>query len=227
MSKEISHIGIILDGNRRFARSKGLPPWEGHRLGGEKGKELISKWMLELGLKELTLYTFSMQNFKRDPKEVKYLMKLFKEWLKSVNLDECNKNGVRVNFIGRIEMFSEDIQKLMRKMMDKTKDNNKHIVNFAMGYGGREEVVDAVNKILKEGKLKKVDEEKFSKYLYLQSEPDLIIRTGGARRTSNFLIWQSWYSEWFFTEKFWPEFEKEDLVKVMKEYKERERRFGK
>jgi len=227
MRKEIRHIGIILDGNRRYAKSRGLPLWEGHRLGREKGKELISKWMVELGIKELTLYTFSMQNFNRDPKEVKFLMKLFKDWLKSVDLEECEKNGVKVNFIGRIRLFSEDIQKLMKKMMEKTKDNNKHTVNLAMGYGGREEVVDAVNKILREGKLKKVDEKTFSRYLYLQSEPDLIIRTGGARRTSNFLIWQSWYSEWFFVEKFWPEFEKEDLVEIIEEYKKRERRFGK
>ena len=227
MVKEIKHIAIILDGNRRYAKSKGLPAWEGHRLGGENVKKLLTEWIIELKIKELTLYTFSIQNFERSEKEVKFLMKLFKDWLKFIDIDECREKGVKINFIGRIQLFSRDLQKMMEEVMEKTKGNSKHIVNFAMGYGGREEIVDAVNKILKEGKLKKVDEKIFSKYLYLQSEPDLIIRTGGARRTSNFLIWQSWYSEWFFVEKFWPEFEKEDLIKIIEEYKKRERKFGK
>ncbi len=223
----IKHLGIILDGNRRYATAKGLPPWEGHRLGIKNGNKLISEWMVDLNIKELTLYLFSMQNFNRDPKEVKFLMKLFKEWLKSLDFKELKKKGIKVNFIGRIYLFSKDIHSSMKEIMEKTKDNENHIVNLAMGYGGQEEIVDAVNTILKEGRLKQVDEKEFSKYLYLQSEPDIIIRTGGARRTSNFLVWQSWYSEWFFTEKTWPEFTKEDLVKVMEEYKKRERRFGK
>jgi len=228
------HIGIILDGNRRFAKKLMLKPWMGHEWGAKKIWQFL-EWCKELGIEEATLYTFSVQNFNRPKDEFDYLMQLFeKEFseVKAKGFEQFNESGVRVNFIGRIWMFPEAIQKLMHEIMEATKQNTKYRVNFAMAYGGREEVLDAVKKLgedIKAGKvdINKLNEEAFGKYLYLNSDPDLIIRTGGDKRTSNFLAWQSIYSEWFFVEKTWPELEKTDIVQIIEEFTQRERRFGK
>jgi tritrans,polycis-undecaprenyl-diphosphate synthase [geranylgeranyl-diphosphate specific] len=226
------HIGIILDGNRRFAKRLMIKPWKGHEWGAGKVEKLFD-WCKELKIKELTLYAFSAQNFNRPKQEFDYLMKIFfDEFDKLLKDERLMKDKVRITFVGRLWMFPKDVHMKMVELMDKTKNNDKYLVNIAMGYGGREEVMDATIKIakqIKSGELKVEDlnEEVFSKNLYFNSEPELIIRTGGERRTSNFLIWQSHYSEWFFLEKMWPEFEKEDLVKVIEEFKSRERRFGK
>jgi tritrans,polycis-undecaprenyl-diphosphate synthase [geranylgeranyl-diphosphate specific] len=231
MTNVPKHIAIVLDGNRRFSKRLMMKPWMGHEWGAKKVEKLLD-WCSELEIKELTLYTFSVENFNRPKDEFNYLMDLFRREFERIRHDErIHKNRIRVNFIGRIQMFPEDLQEKMRALMDATKDYDSHIVNFAMGYGGRQEVIDAVKKLaveVKNGRLDidKINEETFSKGLYLRDEPDLIIRTGGDKRTSNFLIWQSNYSEWFFLEKMWPEFEKEDLVKVIEEYGRRERRFG-
>lgn len=228
-----NHVGIILDGNRRFAKKLMLKPWKGHEWGAKKFEDVL-KWCHDLGIKELTAYTFSVQNFNRPKEEFDYLMDLFrKEATQYLQKDsDIEKYQVKVNFIGRIWMFPKDIQDLMHQLMEKTKTYQEHVLNFAMAYGGREEVIDAVRKLasdIKDGTLSvdQINEETFSRNLYTPDEPDLIIRTGGEKRTSNFLIWQSWYSEWFFIEKTWPEFEKEDFVKVIEEFQGRERRFGK
>ena len=229
------HIGIILDGNRRFAKRLMLKPFMGHEWGAKKFKEFLD-WCNELDVKEVTAYAFSEQNFNRPKVEFDYLMDLFKKEYDSQaspeNLAKLNEKGIKINFIGRIWKFPEHVQKSMKHLMDVTKKNTKRIVNLAMAYGGREEVMDAVQKIaadVKSGKLdvKSINEKVFGDHLYMNSEPDLIIRTGGDHRTSNFLIWQSHYSEWFFIDKSWPEMEKSDLLAVIDDYAKRERRFGK
>ncbi|MBI4017123.1 MAG: di-trans,poly-cis-decaprenylcistransferase [Candidatus Aenigmarchaeota archaeon] len=229
------HIGIIMDGNRRFAKKLMLKPWMGHEWGAKKVQKILD-WCQEAGIQELTLYAFSVQNFNRPKEEFDYLMNVFhKEFdnlMSSENQEKLKRQGLQISFIGRTWMFAPDIQEKMRKLMDMTKNNTKHRANFAMAYGGREEVIDAVKKIgeqMAAGKLTvdQINEEVFAANLYRNSDPELIIRTGGDKRTSNFLIWQSNYSEWFFIEKTWPEFEKEDLVKCINEFGQRERRFGK
>lgn len=221
------HIGIIMDGNRRWAKERGLDPWEGHKEGAKTLKRLL-EFLKEKGLKELTLYTFSVQNFNRSEAEKKFLFEIFKKEFKAILKDKkgLEKNQTRINFLGRIELFPKEIQELTKKIMESTKDYEKHILNFAFGYGGREEIIDAVNKALKEGK-KEVTEEEFENYLYNKSKPDLIIRTGKEKRTSNFLVFQGAYAEIFFTDKHWPDFTPEEMERILSEYCQRERRFGK
>ncbi len=230
-NKVPKHVGVILDGNRRLAKKLMLKPWKGHEWGAKKVEKLFD-WANELGIKELTLYTLSIENFNRPKTEFEYLMNLFKkEFTRFLNDPRVYERGLRVNFIGRLWMLDSELQDLMKKVEYKTKENNNLIVNFAVAYGGRQEVVDATRKIAEDVKLGKLDvnqinEEIFSKKLWNSSEPDLIIRTGGERRTSNFLNFQAAYSEWIFVDKHWPEFEKEDLVAAVKEYKQREIRRG-
>jgi len=230
VSKFPQRVAIILDGNRRYAKKLGLQPWKGHELGIKKLEELL-KWCLELSIKELTLYSFSTENFNRNKQEINFLFKLFKNKFKEMKNDsEVMKKGVRINLIGRIEMFPPDIRKAMLEVAEKTKNNKKLIVNFALAYGGRQEIIDSFKSILKNNpniNLNKINEGLITKNLYLRSEPDLIIRPGGEVRTSNFLTWQSVYSEWIFINKFWPEFTKKDLEDCIAEFKRRHRRFGK
>ena len=229
------HIGIIMDGNRRFAKKLMLKPWMGHEWGAKKVQKILD-WCQEIGIEEITLYAFSVQNFNRPKEEFDYLIDVFRKEFDNLmtaeNQEKLRAQGLQVAFIGRLWMFAQDIQEKMHKLMEMTKNNTKYRVNFAMAYGGREEVIDAVKKISEQvaaGKLQicQINEQVFATHLYRNSDPELIIRTGGDKRTSNFLIWQSNYSEWFFLEKTWPEFEKEDLVKCVSEFGERERRFGK
>ncbi len=227
------HIGIIMDGNRRFSRRLMMKPWKGHEWGAEKVKKVL-EWCRELNIEELTLYSFSYQNFKRPKEEFDRLMDIFVKNFRELkkNKDKLEKEGLRINVIGRTWMFPEELQKEIKDVMDITKNNSKYVVNFAMAYGGQEEIVDAARKIaeqVKEGKLDvdSINTELFSENLYMPDEPDLIIRTGGERRASNFLSFQSAYSEWFYVEKMWPEFEKEDFVEIIESFSERKRRFGK
>jgi tritrans,polycis-undecaprenyl-diphosphate synthase [geranylgeranyl-diphosphate specific] len=226
------HIGIIMDGNRRFSRRLMLNPWKGHEWGAKKVEKLFD-WCKELGIRELTLYTFSVQNFSRERKEFDYLMDIFRENFDRLIADKrLSQDGIRIHFIGRLGMFQQDIQERMKKLMLQTKGNTNYKINFAMAYGGREEVIDAAIKVaekVRQGKLdiKDINEKTFSDELYMPDEPDLIIRTGGERRTSNFLNFQSAYSEWLFLDKMWPEFEKEDLIAAIADFSSRERRFGK
>lgn len=228
----INHLGVILDGNRRFAKRLMAQPWKGHEWGAKKVRKLM-EWSKDLGIKELTLYAFSIQNFNRPKKEYDYLLNLFRKEFDELNtpehLEELKKKGVSIKFIGRIHKFPEDVQQKMNLLMTNTKDNGPLSVNFAMAYGGQEEILDAISAMadkIRTGDIKDITKEVFEDYLYMKSEPQLIIRTGGDHRTSNFLVWQSWYSEWLFLDKFWPEFEREDLVKAVEDYENRERRFG-
>lgn len=226
------HIAITLDGNRTFAKRLMLKPFKGHEYGYEKVKKLFD-WTKELGIKELTLYAFSVYNFNRPKEEFNYLMKLFKEAFEETKKDKrIHENRIKINFIGRIHMFPKDVQEKMQELMEITKNYNDYIINFAMAYGGKAEVIDATKKIaeqIKEGKLNvdEINEETFSKNLYFSENVDLMIRTSGQIRTSDFLPWQGANAEWIFLEKCWPEFEKQDLIEAIQEYSRRERRFGK
>ena len=221
-----SHIAIILDGNRRYAMKHKLELYKGHEIGAKKVEQLLD-WCYELGVKELTLYSFSTENFNRNEREIGFLVGLFRNQLKRlINDKRLDKNKIRVNFIGRLGLFPKDIQAEMKEIMEKTKAYNNFKVNFAMGYGSRQEIVDAVNKLLAK-KVNNVDENSFEDYLYLKSKPDLLIRPGGELRISNFLLWQMAYTELYFTKKLWPEFTKKDLVNAIESYNKRKRRFGK
>ena len=216
------HVGIVLDGNRRFAKRLMLQPWKGHELGYGKVEKLF-EWCKELEIKQLTLYVFSVKNFNRPKKEFDYLMKLFEEAFSKAKEDSRLKD-IKVNFIGRIYMFPEKVKNAMNELMEKTKDNKGHIINFAMAYGGRQEIIDSVKRLIASGK--EVNEENLGDCMYINDDVDLIIRTSGEHRTSDFLPWQADYAEWIFLDKMWPEFEKEDLINCIKDFKERNRRFG-
>ncbi|MBD3209059.1 di-trans,poly-cis-decaprenylcistransferase [Candidatus Woesearchaeota archaeon] len=232
MSDGPKHVGFILDGNRRYARRLAMQPWKGHDAGLEKVKKVL-KWCKELDINEVTLYSLSMQNLKRSKGEVDYLMRLFLKAFKDLKeSDDPDKERTRVRVIGRLALLPEAVRREARELMEKTRDNEPYTLNIAAAYGGREEVTDAVKEIaslVKGGELapEEIDVPVITDHLYLQSEPDMIVRTSGEYRTSNFLVWQSWYSEWFFPKKFWPEIEQEDLVAMVEEFKKRERRFGK
>ena len=223
------HIGIILDGNRRFSSRLMQQPWKGHEWGYKKVRELLG-WCEEFNIKELTLYTFSLENFNRPKKEFDYLMNLFNKAYKELqNGKKLNK--IKVKFIGRLEMFPKKVQEEMYKLMEKTKKNKPFKINLAMAYSGRVEIVDAVKKIVERAKYnglsaKDVDEKLISDNLYLDSDPELVIRTS-EQRLSGFLTWQSVYSEIIFLPKvLWPEFSRKDFVGCLEEYSKRQRRFG-
>ncbi len=226
------HIAVILDGNRRYAKRLMLQPWKGHEV-GTKNLERLLGWCKELGVKELTLYAFSMQNFNRPKEEFDFLMKIFNdEFDRLLNEESLHKDKVKVRVIGRIEHFPAELYEKMKKVMEMTKDYDNYIVNFAMAYGGREEIVDAVKVIAKkvvsgEIDVEDINQESFGDALYMNDAPELIIRTGGEMRTSNFLPWQSTYSEWFFVKEMWPEFTKDNLIAVFEKFNKRHRRFGK
>ncbi len=230
-SKSPKHVAIILDGNRRYAKKLGLNPWKGHEFGVKKLNQFL-EWCQELGIRELTLYAFSTENFNRTKTEKNFLFNIFKQEFSNMkHRKDIFENKIKINVIGRLNMFPKAIQKSIRDIMSKTKKHNKFIVNFAMAYGGRQEITDAIKKIIediKKNKLnsKNINEKTISGYLYLKSEPDIVIRPGGEIRTSNFLTWQSVYSEWVFTKKLWPEFTKKDLKFCIDEFNKRERRFG-
>ena len=225
------HIAIILDGNRRYAKKIGLKPWIGHAYGVNKVRQLL-EWCREIGILELTLYCFSTENFSRNKKEIGMLFKLFKREFKSMNnRKDIMENKIRVNVIGRIGMLPDDLRNNIKEITKNTKSHRGFIVNFALAYGGRQEITDSLQKIakkIKAGKLspKEISEDIIKNNLYLKSEPDMLIRPGGEKRISNFLIWQSAYSELFFIDKLWPEFTKEDLINCVEEFRKRERRMG-
>lgn len=231
--KDGLHLGLIMDGNRRFAKRLMLEPWKGHEYGAQKLEEIF-RWCQENNISELTLYAFSMQNFNRPKHELDYLMNLFRKEFKKFEEkeNEINKFGLQIKFFGRIDLFPQDIQKVAKRIEDDTKNNKGYNLNFCLGYGGREEITDAIYNLakdIKKGKItpEQIDEELIGTYLYTTSEPDLIIRTGGDHRTSNFLIWQSTYSEWFFIDEYWPELTTEKLSSLLEEFHKRDRRFGK
>lgn len=229
--EHINHLAIILDGNRRYAKRLALQPWKGHEAGAKQVEKLLD-WCKELKIKQLTVYCLSTENLKRDKKELDFLLKLLdKKFSEFENDERIYKNRVKIRFVGNLSLLPENIQRLCKRIQEKTKNHYNYILNFCLAYGGREELTNAVRKIagkVKEGqlKIKDIDENMIKQNLYLPDEPDLIIRTGGRARTSNFLPFQSVYSELIFLDKLWPEFTKEDLQACVKEYKKRKRNFG-
>jgi len=219
------HLGVILDGNRRWARERGLPTFEGHRRGAQKVKKLV-EWCLEKGISTLTVFVFSTENWKRSKLEVDYLMGLAQKAI-TVDLNEILKQGIRVRVIGNRERLPHPVRQAIVKTEEKTKNNRKMTLNFALSYGGRGEIVEAVKSIIQsQVAAGQVTEKLISQKLWT-SDLDLVIRTGREQRLSNFLIWQAAYSELYFFKKYWPDFTKKDLEKALLDYDRRQRRFGK
>jgi len=223
--KTINHLGIIIDGNRRWAKKRGLPTFEGHKKGIDKVKKAI-EWANKRGIKNLTFFVFSTENWKRSKKEVDYLMKLAEEMIKDYE-DTAKKEKIRIRVIGQKEKLPKSLQKEIEKVENSTKNNKKMTVNFALSYGGRNEIVEVVKKIIeKKIPLEKINEKTISQNLWT-TDLDLLIRTGKEKRLSNFLLWQSAYSELYFSSKYWPDFTEKDLEKALNNYYSRQRRFGK
>ncbi|MFC1486144.1 polyprenyl diphosphate synthase [Thermoproteota archaeon] len=233
--KKPEHIAIILDGNRRWASNKSLIPWIGHRHGANKIDDLMD-WCIELDVKAITLYAFSTENFHRPPQEVEEIMKLIENKLRSILENErIHQNKIRVKTIGRIDLLPDSIQEVIQRVEESTKMYKCRLLNVALAYGGRAEIVDATKKIAKKavkGELNpnEINEKIFEKYLYTAHMPkqdaDLIIRTSGEERLSGFLSWQSAYSELCFVDVNWPDFRKIDLLRAVRTYQRRKRRFG-
>ncbi|MEM0217599.1 MAG: polyprenyl diphosphate synthase [Candidatus Nezhaarchaeales archaeon] len=229
------HVGVILDGNRRWARSKGLSLEEGYRIGAKKVEELLN-WCLKLGIKTLTIYVFSTENFKRKTEEVNVVMKIAEETLQRVLKDErVHRYGVRVKALGRTWLLPHNVQKLLYELEEMTSNYSNYYLNVAIAYGGRAEIIDAIRHIsslVAKGSLKPedIDEKLFEKFLYTSHlpnpNPDLIVRTSGEERLSGFLLWQSAYSELCFLDVYWPEFRYIDLLRAIRTYQKRQRRFG-
>ena len=219
-----NHLAIILDGNRRWAKEKGLPVFQGHRKGLETIKRIIN-YCKEKGIQILTLFVFSTENWKRGKEEVDYLMKMASRAISS-HYKHLHKSKIRVKVIGQREKLSKDLREEIAKIEKITKDNEEMTVNFALSYGGRAEILAAVRKIIKNKiPLQKINENTIKENLWT-SDVDLIIRTGREQRISNFLIWQAAYSELYFYPKYWPDFTNQDLDKAIDEYSRRQRRFG-
>ncbi len=229
------HIAIILDGNRRWASELSLNPWLGHDYGAEK-TEVLLEWCLDLGVKSITLYAFSTENFQRSSQEVNEIMRIIEDKLRELLTNErIHKNRVRVKIIGRPNLLPESLQGMIKRVEESTKDYDEHFLNLALAYGGRAEIVDAARKIaekVRSGGLAadELDEGVFESYLYTahmpQQDPDLIIRTSGEERLSGFLLWQSAYSELCFLDVYWPDFRRIDLLRAVRTYQMRKRRFG-
>ena len=225
------HIGIIMDGNGRWAADKGWPRSFGHRAGAKKVSEII-KYCPELKVKTLTLYAFSTENWKRAAHEVSSLMRLFRGYLQTKYL-EVVKNNIKVKFLGDTNPLPKDILLQMKKLETDTKKNNGFFLNIALNYGGRNEIIRSTKKIAKDLQSDKIsvddiNETLFSSYLDTsgQKDPDLIIRTAGEMRLSNFLLWQSVYSELYFSNKMWPEFTTQDFEMAVHSFQQRNRKFG-
>lgn len=228
-----THIAVIMDGNRRFAKQLGLEKKDGHMMGKEKLEDMLN-WCTEIGIKILTVYAFSTENINRDSEEVEHLMNLFKENFKrAANDDRVHKNRIKIQAIGAVDKLPNDVKESIRYAEEKTEDYDSYYFNIAVAYGGREEIIQAIQKIAKDvqnGKLEvdDIDEKIFSQKLYTSDfpDPDLILRTSGEERISNFLIWQLAYSELYFTDVYWPGFRKIDFLRAIRSYQNRHRRHG-
>ena len=217
------HIGIIMDGNRRWAKEKGKRTIEGHLAGANRIIDLAS-YIFSKGVKYLSIYAFSTENFSRSEEEVKYLMNLIVKFF-TERAKELDEKNMKIVFSGRKEPLSDKIYNVIQKVQDMTKNNTGGVLNICLNYGGRTEIVDAVNKIANEGK--KITEEEISKNLY-QELPDLdfVIRTSGEMRLSNFMLWQASYAEFYFPSTYFPDFDEKEFDKALEEYKNRHRRIG-
>jgi undecaprenyl diphosphate synthase len=221
------HVAIIMDGNGRWAKSHGLPRTEGHRRGTDNLRRILEA-SVEFGIEILTIYAFSTENWRRPPLEVRILMGIL-EMVIDRELKELHANGVQIRHIGEMDGIDPKLQKKIHYACDYTKDNTRLILNVAFNYGGRDEIVHAVRRIINDSiPAEQVDEALITSYLYTGGlpDPDLIIRTSGELRVSNFLIWQGAYSEYYATPVYWPDFSKEELHKALVEYGHRKRRFG-
>lgn len=228
----VEHIAIIMDGNGRWAKRQGLPRSMGHKKGAEIVKE-IAKAANEKGVKFLTLYAFSTENWGRPKDEVDTLMSLLRQYLKT-DLSELKKNNIRIRFIGERNMLDADIVQNMHRLERETQDNTGMCLCLAISYGARQEILQATQKLaalVKNGDLSEsdVDIQNFSAMLYTHEmpDPDIVIRTSGEQRISNFLLWQAAYAEFFFTKTLWPDFSAQELDDIIEQFKSRERRYGK
>ncbi|MBW1708581.1 MAG: isoprenyl transferase [Deltaproteobacteria bacterium] len=226
------HVAVIMDGNGRWAEARGLSRIEGHRAGA-KPVRTVTQTCRELGIENLTLFAFSSENWNRPRAEVEALMKLLNRYLKR-ELNEMLKNGIRLKTIGDLSRLSRPLQKLLHEAMKETANNNKMVLSLALNYGGRQDILQAVKAIGQAcgtGRLKPEDltEDVINNFLYTAGlpDPDLLIRTSGEYRFSNFLLWQIAYTEFYFTPTLWPDFSKEELIDILKDFQQRQRRFGK
>ena len=223
------HIGIIPDGNRSWAAANNLTTAEGHQYGYSKIKEVLD-WCRQIGLKTLTIYAFSTENWSRVPTEVKFLMQLLYRVLSSrSNLQEFKEKGVNVRIIGQKDHLSARLQKAIRHIENETRDNSQILLQVAFSYGGRAEIIDAIKRIAKQGfQSEQITEQMVSESLWTAGvpDPDMIIRTSGVMRLSNFLLWQSAYSELFFTPTLWPDFSRAEFDAIVAEFNQRKRRYG-
>ncbi len=234
MAKPVpSHVAIIMDGNRRYAKDFGLLVSEGHDKGRQKLEDVL-EWCMEIGVKMLTVYAFSTENVGRSSDEVDTLMRMFVENFRRLGDDaRVHKHRIKVRVLGQRELLPKDLQEAIQYAEERTRGYDSYFFNLAVGYGGREEIVQGIKKLaeaVKDGELKveDIDERTFSKFLYTKDmpDPDLILRTSGEERISNFLLWQLAYSELYFSDIYWPGFRKIDFLRAVRSYQMRMRRFG-
>jgi len=228
LEKIPQHVAMIMDGNGRWALQRGLPRLAGHKAGTENLRRVI-RASVEFGIKYLTIYAFSTENWGRPPEEVKGLMYILEDVIDR-ELNELHKEGVQLRHIGRLERLAPSLQEKVLDAIEVTKNNDRLILNIAFNYGGRDEIVQAIQRMMKDGvPPEKVTDELVSQYLYTAGvpDPDLIIRTSGELRVSNFLIWQAAYSEWYITPTFWPDFDKDEYHRALEAFAHRDRRYGK
>jgi undecaprenyl diphosphate synthase len=222
------HVAIIMDGNGRWAKRRGLPRLAGHKAGTDNLRKII-KACVEFGVKYLTIYAFSTENWGRPKEEVDGLMRILEDVIER-ELSELKEQGVQIRHLGCLDQLAGSVQRKVLNAVEQTKENSTLILNVAFNYGGRDEIIHAVKKMLGDHiTADAVTHELMSEYLYTAGspDPDLIIRTSGELRISNFLIWQAAYSEWYVTETYWPDFGREEFKKALDEYAQRDRRFGK
>jgi len=222
------HVAMIMDGNGRWALSRGLPRLAGHKAGTENLRRVIRS-TVEFGVKYLTIYAFSTENWGRPLEEVRGLMSILEDVLQK-ELGELHKEGVQLRHIGRLERLPGRLQEQVLSAIELTKNNDRLVLNVAFNYGGRDEIVHAIQKIIKDGiDAENVTDELVNQYLYTAGvpDPDLIIRTSGELRVSNFLIWQAAYSEWYVTPTYWPDFDKAEYQRALETFAQRDRRYGK
>jgi len=222
-----THVAIIMDGNGRWAQARGLPRLAGHRAGTENLRRVIEA-CVELGIRYLTIYAFSTENWSRPRDEVEGLMSIMEDVIDR-EVPELHRQGVQIRHIGALEGVRPELQRKIREAVERTRANRRLVLVVAFNYGGRAEIVHAVRRMLAEGlRPEDVTEDTVARHLFTAGipDPDLVIRTSGEQRISNFLLWQTAYSEWYFTPVYWPDFDKEELRKALEEYRRRERRFG-
>jgi undecaprenyl diphosphate synthase len=222
-----THVAIIMDGNGRWAQSRGLPRLMGHRQGVENIRRILNA-SVEFGIKYLTIYAFSTENWSRPLDEVRGLMTILEQTIQR-ETPELHKNGVRIRHLGRMDGLSPHLQKLIREAVALTANNERLTLNVAFNYGGRAEIIDAVKRVVADGiPVERINEELFTRYLYTGDtpDPDLVIRTAGEMRLSNYLLWQAAYAEYYATPTYWPDFDRDELYKAISTYSQRERRFG-